>query len=468
MSRPSPELMASLLRQDFDSFLRKSFYTLSPGQVFEPGWPLRALTHRLQQVRSGELRRLVINMPPRSLKSLTTSVAFPAYLLGHDPSRRTICVSYSSELAYKHSNDFRALISAPWYQRAFPNTRVGRFKDSEGEIEFTGRGYRLATSVNGTLTGRGGDLIIIDDPLKPIDSLSEPKRSAVNNWFTSTLMSRLDDKRTGAIVVVMQRVHMDDLTGFVLGQSDDWVHLNLPAIAERDEDIPLGPTEVYHRRAGEALFPEREPLGVLEGLRATLGSDLFSAQYQQAPVPPGGAMIKRHWVRRYTELPPEHQRLMIMQSWDTAGKGGPDNDWSVCTTWQQTRDCQWYLLDVWRGRVDYPALKAQVAAHATKWRARKVLIEESGTAMGLLQELRYVISGGIGIKPDRDKATRMSMASATFEAGQVHFPVQASWLATLEAELFAFPGSAHDDQVDSISQAILHGKSNLWIWAKLV
>ncbi len=135
--------------------------------------------------------------------------------------------------------------------------------------------------------------------------MSEAKRNAANEWFRTTLLSRLDDKRTGAIVIVMQRVHVDDLAGFVLSQSDDWTVLNLPAIAEIDEDIWLSPTEVHHRKAGDVLSPEREPLWVLESLRQQLGSDAFSAQYQQAPAPPGGAMIKRAWIRRYDEVPLE-------------------------------------------------------------------------------------------------------------------------------------------------------------------
>ena len=149
-------------------------------------------------------------------------------------------------------------------------------------------------------------------------------------------MSRLDDKRTGAIVIVMQRVHLDDLTGYVLSLSDDWTVLNLPAIAEIDEDVALSLTEVYRRRAGEALSPEREPLWVLEDLRRQLGSDAFSAQYQQEPVPPGGAMVKRAWIKRYHNLPPREERPYVVQSWDTASKGGPENDFSVCTTWQVT------------------------------------------------------------------------------------------------------------------------------------
>ena len=456
-------LLRALLRQNFNAFVEKAFTTLAPGQAFVPGWHMRAIGWQLERVRRGEIRRLIVNLPPRSLKSIMASVAFPAFLLGHDPTQRIICVSYSGDLARKHANDFRALMEASWYRDLFPGARIGR-KDSETEIELTARGFRLATSVGGTLTGRGAQLLVIDDPLKPEDALSEAKRGAANEWFRTTLMSRLDDKRTGTIVIVMQRVHVDDLAGFVLSLSDDWTVLNLPAIAEIDEDIRLSATQVHHRRAGDVLSPEREPLWVLEALRQQLGSDAFSAQYQQAPAPPGGAMIKRAWVRRYSELPPKVDQYLTLQSWDTASKGGPDNDLSVCTTWIVTKDKRWFLVDVWRGRVDYPALKANVHGLAKKWGVRRVLVEDAGAGTALVQELKREISGIIGVTPIGDKVTRMAVASAKFEAGQVLLPERATWLPDLEAELFAFPGARHDDQCDSISQALHEDNVRFPMW----
>jgi predicted phage terminase large subunit-like protein len=448
-------LLQALLRDDFRAFLHKVFNTLAPGQTYTHTWHVEAIARHLERVRCGEVKRLIINMPPRSLKSIAASVAFPAFVLGRDPSRRIICVSYSGELAKKHSNDFRAVLESPWYRLAFPTTNIGPFKNTETEIELTRRGFRMATSVGGTLTGRGGDIIVIDDPLKPDDALSEVKRTGANQWFTNTLLSRLDDKRTGAIVVVMQRVHMDDLTGFLTEQSDEWEILSLPAIATCDEAIPLWGKKVHSRKSGDALSPEREPLYVLDALKLQLGSDAFSAQYQQMPVPPGGAMIKRHWIVRYKELPPVSERVLVMQSWDTANKGGPQNDWSVCTTWVVARKMRWYLVDVWRGRVDYPGLKSTVESHAKQWNARRVLVEDAGSGTMLIQELRGRVSGIIGVKPEGDKASRMAVASAKFEAGQALLPERAPWLADLESELFAFPGGRHDDQCDSISQALL-------------
>jgi predicted phage terminase large subunit-like protein len=457
----------AILRQDFEAFVRKVFYTLCPGQIFIPVWFIAAIAYQLERIRRGEITRLIINMPPRSLKSIAASVAFPAFVLGHDPTRRIICSSYSGDLAFKLSNDFRAILASPWYRTIFPGTRIGPYKNTETEIELTRRGYRLATSTGGTLTGRGGDIIVIDDPLKALDAQSDLKRNGGNEWFNNTLISRLDDKRTGAIVIVMQRVHLEDLAGFVLNHSDEWTMLSMPAIADSFENIPLTMGRVHQRRPGDVLSPEREPIEVLEQLRLQLGSDLFSAQYQQAPVPPGGAMIKRHWIQRFTEIPETaRETSFILQSWDTALKGGPDNDWSVCTTWLET-SAQWYLLDVWRKRVDYPALKAAVVEQAKRWNANQVLIEEAGTAIGLLQELRFQVSGIKGIKPERDKETRMSIASAKFEAKQVYLPERASWLVELEGELFAFPGSKYDDQIDSISQALNNGHTTLWSWVKL-
>jgi predicted phage terminase large subunit-like protein len=459
-------LLQALLRTDLRAFVEKVFTTLSPGDPFIRSWHLEAIAYQLERVRRGEIKRLIINMPPRSLKSIMASVAFPAFILGLDPTRRIICVSYSADLAKKHTNDFRAILESPWYQSTFPGTRVGPFKNNETEIELTKRGFRLTASVGGTLTGRGGDIIIIDDPLKPDDAFSDTKRSGANQWFTNTLLSRLDDKRSGAIVVVMQRVHMDDLTGFLTEQSHEWEILNLPAIADQDCAVPCWEGKLHYRKVGEVLSPEREPLDVLEALKATLGGDVFSAQYQQMPVPPGGAMIKRHWIIRYKELPPRSEQIMVMQSWDTANKGGPQNDWSVCTTWVMARGMRWYLVDVWRGRVDYPTLKSMVESLAKQWEAQRVMVEDAGAGTNLVQELQSRVRGIVPIRPEGDRASRMAVASAKFEAGQVMLPERASWLADLEAELFAFPGCKHDDQCDSISQALLDDNISWTDWPR--
>jgi hypothetical protein len=345
-------LLQAVCRNDFVSFVRKCYHTLSPGSPFHPNWHILAMAYHLEQVRLGKIKRLIINVPPRSLKSITSSVALSAWILGHDPSEQIVAVSYGSELAIKLANDFRAIINAPWYQKLFPGTRISRTKNTETEVTTTRNGLRLATSIDGTLTGRGGNIIIIDDPLKPIDALSDSRRQRVNDWFANTLLSRLDNKLDGAMVVVMQRLHMDDLTGMLLRGSDEWTLLSLPAIAEHEERIQIGPDTYHTRRVGDLLHAEREPLFILDSIRSQLGSDTFAVQYQQAPTPPGGAMIKRHWVCRYDHLPVRTSSTSVIQSWDTASKEGGENDWSVCTTWLR-QEGKFYLMDVLRGRFDY-------------------------------------------------------------------------------------------------------------------
>jgi hypothetical protein len=250
---------------------------VSPGAAFQGNWHIEAIAYALSRVMRGEIRRLIITVPPRNLKSFCASIAFPAFVLGHDPTRRIICVSYSEALAGKHANDCRAIMQSEKYRAIF-RTRISPQKNTELEIMTTVRGFRLAASVGGTLTGRGGSMIIIDDPQKPQDAQSQNAREQVHQWFTNTLLSRLDKKSTDAIILVMQRLHQDDLAGPLL-QQEGWEVLNLPAIAEVDQEIPLAAGRLHERRRGSLLHPEREPQSVLDELRRAMGSAEFSAQY---------------------------------------------------------------------------------------------------------------------------------------------------------------------------------------------
>ena len=290
----------AILRRHFELFLRRCLMTLNPGQNYLPTGTSKRSRISSSGYRRGEITRLIINMPPRHLKSLTVSVAFPAFLLGHEPWHRIFVVSYGSDLSSKHASDFRSIAELRWYQRAFNRMRIAR--SLEDEVSTTARGFRKSTSVYGTLTGLGGDVFIIDDPQKPVDAQSDAQRNRLNHWFSNTLLSRLDSKEKGIIIVVMQRVHLNDLSGYLM-ESGGWEVLSLPAIAEQDERIAIGDNEFHVRRAGEALHPELELLDSLKALQRQIGSD-FAAQYQQSPVPPGGAMIRREWLRYY-EKPPE-------------------------------------------------------------------------------------------------------------------------------------------------------------------
>ncbi|WP_228748264.1 hypothetical protein [Bradyrhizobium sp. BR 10289] len=235
------KVLNALLRTKFKVFLHYAVRTLNAGAPLLDNWHLDAIAYQLERVRTGEVTRLIINVPPRHLKSITVSVAFPAFLLGHDPRRRIFGISYSNDLSYKHAADFRTIVESGWFQRAFPNMKIDRA--AGGDVFTTRRGFRKATSVKATLTGLGGGVFIIDDPQKPEDAQSEALRNDINQWFSNTLLSRLDNKQTGVIIVVMQRVHLNDLTGHLLEKSQDWTVLNLAAIAEEDERIEVGKGE---------------------------------------------------------------------------------------------------------------------------------------------------------------------------------------------------------------------------------
>jgi predicted phage terminase large subunit-like protein len=388
------------------------------------------------------------------------SVAFPAFLLAHEPRHRIFAISYGSELSSKHASDFRSIVESPWYQRTFYHMRIAR--SLEDEVWTTARGFRKSTSVYGTLTGLGGDIFIIDDPQKPVDTQSDIQRNRLNQWVSNTLMSRLDNKEKGIIIVVMQRIHLNDLSGYLM-ESGGWTVLSLPAIAEQDETIAIGDNEFHVRRAGEALHPELESLESLKKLQRKMVSDDFAAQYQQSPVPPGGAMIRREWLRYYEKPPERTYRAKIIQSWDTASKDGAQNDWSVCTTWLVVDNC-YYLLDLTRGRYEYPRLKATAIALAQKYRPHCVLIEDASTGTALAQEFRSVYFGGaVRLVPiERDKIGRLYVNQPKFGAGLVLFPKGAPFLPELEAELLTFPQGKTDDQVDSISQALSFKSGYNW------
>lgn len=453
MSSNDRAILDALLRSDLAAFTQRCFQTVVPGQPFHPNWHVDAIAYQLQRCLQGEIRRLIITLPPRNLKSICASVAFPAFVLGHDPTRRVVCVSYSQDLTAKHARDCRTVIESAWYRALFPNTQIDSRKNAETEFEMTARGYRLGTSVGGTLTGRGGNLIVIDDPLKPSDAMSETKRAAANEWYDSTLSSRLDNKTSDVIVVVMQRLHVDDLVGHLLHKDEGWVHLNLPAIAGYSQEVAVGAGMVHRRREGDLLHPEREPKHVLDELQAAMGSQAFSAQYQQAPVPPGGALIQETWLRRYDREPNRELGDRVVQSWDTASKVSKNNDYSVCTTWL-VRKRDYYLLDVVRVRLEFPDLKRRIIKEAERYGPMTcVLIEDAGSGIGLVQDLK---SGGkvrpIAIKPERDKVARLEGQSSVIEGGHVLIPEEAPWLAEFLIELLSFPYGRHDDQVDSVSQ----------------
>jgi len=440
------------LQQDFSVFVMKVFETVSPGDVFLPNWHIDSMTYATQLVMEGKIKRLITTVPPRHLKSIVFSVALPAFLLGNDPTKGIICVSYSNDLSVKHANDFRAVMNSDWYQRVFPATKISREKDTQYETMTTARGFRYATSLNGTLTGRGADLIVLDDPQKPDEALSEAHRNSAAQWFDTTLLSRLDSKSEGAVVIVMQRLHEDDLAGRLL-EKGGWHHLKIAAIAEQDEQIPVGSRRIHNRKAGSVIDASRETVEDLARLKQSMGELFFSAQYQQEPIPLAGNLVKAKWFKEYDIAPTLSYNDILVISFDTAMKGEQLADFSVATVWLARGDHS-FLLDVWRERVDYPDLRRGALRLREQYPNATTLIEDKGSGTSLIQDLRANNIAVIGINPEGDKLTRLARVTALFEAGKVFFPKNAPWLDCLKAELLGFPNVRHDDQVDSVTQAL--------------
>lgn len=451
-----PEALDPILRNHLASFVRATFAEISPGVTLLWNEYLDLICARLAAVVSGDIRNLIITMPPRHLKSVCVSVALPAFFLGHNPAGEIMAVSYGQELAKAFADDTRKVMASAFYQRIF-DTRLASARQAVHTLRTTAGGIRRATSIDGAATGVGADLLIFDDPQKPNETLSEAVRRSTNQAYENTFLSRRNDPKTCRTVIVMQRLHEDDFVGHVLGLGGSWEVLNLPAIAEADEthayETFMG-RFMYRRAEGSPLHPTRMPLEELDRIRATMGEASWASQYQQRPAPAGGGLVHTDWFKRYGEadLPEAFDR--VLQSWDTANTAAQRSDYSVCTTWG-IKDKRRYLLNVFRERLIYPDLKRAVVAQAKMHAATTVLIEDHASGTQLLQDFRregfFTVEGR---KYAADKATRMAAQADQIENGFVYVPKEAHWLAEYLHELSVFPNGKYDDQVDSTSQAL--------------
>lgn len=452
----SPREIQAVLRNDLSTFIQRCFMELNPATKYLYNWHIDLIASKLEDVRLGKCKRLIINIPPRNLKSICASIAFPAWLLGQDPALNIICASYGQDLSSKLALDCRNVMQSSWYQALFPHTQLAN--TSADDFKTTKRGGRMATSVGGVLTGRGADILIIDDPMKPEEAISDTQRAAANDWFDSTAYSRLNSKKDGAIIIIMQRLHLDDLVGHVL-ENESWDVLSLPATAMEETTYcfnSLWGKQTHIRKLGEPLHAEREPAHILQMIRETVDEYNFSAQYQQSPVPLGGGFIKKDWLRLLEphDFPTSFDQ--IVQSWDTASKATQLADYSVCTTWG-SKNGKHYLLNVWRGRVDFPQLKEAFIQQYNAYKPNVILVEDKSSGTSLIQELK---AAGINcikaINPQADKRMRIYNQATQFENGSVCLPHKASWLQDYVLELTSFPTAKYDDQVDSTSQFLEH------------
>lgn len=454
MAIGTSEAYWAALRADLMVFMRHSFATLFPTATFYDNWHLHAIVHCLERSIEGQMPRLLINMPPRHLKSFIVSVVLPAFLLGLDPTTRIICISYSDELARTLAREFRRIVDSDWYRRVFPHVRF--VKGTESEVVTEAGGGRFATSIGGTLTGRGADFIIVDDPIKAEDALSDRIRISTQEWYKNTLLSRLDDKKLSVLIIVMQRLHVSDLTGFV--QDTGGFHkLSLPAIAIKDEDIRISATETYHREAGEALHADREDLATLEAMRDQISPATFAAQYQQRPETPDGALFKRKYIKIVDESHQIEPGGYYWVSVDAAASTSPTACFSAITYGYSNRMAH-YVLDVERGRWDYEMLRDKVMAYVKPGRNFTFIIEAASNGNPLIQHLRKRGLPTMHSNPRDDKLTRASRTLDIVQEGRlvlVSHNGRNGWVEPFLNEVVDFPFGRFNDQVDSVVQALI-------------
>ena len=456
------ERVRALARERFFAFYRLMFPTLAPEATFSGALHFRVLAHALERVANGECRRLMIAIPPRHGKSLFTSVAFPAWILGRDPTRKIICASYGDQLSRDFSNRCRDLLWSKSYQSVFPDAVVAPNGSSLSEVRLTSKGYRLATTVQGPATGKGAHLIIVDDPLKAAEAASEASRNGVYDWFKGSLMTRFDKPAEGAMIVVMQRLHLDDLIGR-LRDEGGWEYLAMPGEFSERTVFDLGDGETWTAKPGDLLYPERFDRAALDQLLFDLGEAQYNAQILQRPSPPGGALIKLKHFPRY-EVPPKYFEA-IVQSWDPAVVDTETAAFSVCTTWG-ILDRKLYLLDVLRKRLDFHSIEPAILHMKQKFNAGCVVLETAGVGAAIGAALlkradarRWLCSNN----PVLGKVERAIAQTPKIERKRIHLPLKAPWLETFEAEIASFPMSKYFDQVDSMVQFLsLLDQRNRW------
>lgn len=447
---------SALCRASLEAFTAVAFQTLKGSELHWAPY-LNLIIGKLEEVRRGEIKNLIITLPPRGLKSFIVSVVLPAFILGHDKRAQIMCVSYGRTLADGFAADRQRLMQSALYRQTFGEVLV---RSPRSELATAEGGVCRAVSMETGVTGKGAGWLIFDDPQKAQDVRSEKKREKLNEVFRNTFLTRRNDPTNDRVIIVMQRLHEDDFVGQALEMEGmQWELLNLPAIAERDERYTFRtPTDyrVFKRKEGEVLHPARMSREQIEAIRKDLSPLTFETQYQQRPAPPGGSFVRKDWFRRFDEkdLPPEFDE--IVQSWDTADTIADWSDWTVCTTWGRLGESL-YLLHVHREKMEFPELVRRVRRMADRFNPTVVLIEAHASGTQLVQWLR---SQGFGkaraVKPKGDKETRLINQTALIESGRVWLPAQASWVEDYLHELILFPNGRNDDQVDSTSQALEH------------
>ena len=433
---------------------------------FEPNWHHRILCKYLDRFARGEIKRLMVTMPPRHGKSELVSRRLPAFVLGRDPDDSVIATSYSADLASRMNRDVQRVIDDPIYQEIFPKTKLfssnvrsvakGTWLRNNDIFEIVNhRGVYRSAGVGGGITGMGAKTLIIDDPIKnQEEALSKNQRDKLWEWYASTLYTRLE--KDGRILVTLTRWHEDDLGGKLLknmaadDQADQWTIVDFPAIKENN-DNPEDP-----RKIGESLWPNKYPVETLNKIRSSVGSRVWEALYQQRPTADTGNIIKRHWFKFYKrkDLPKLDE---ASQFWDLTFKEGVSTDYVVGAVFGRA-GANKYLLDLVRDRLDFPKTIQAFLNLTAKWpQAKLKVIEDKANGPALIASLKSKVTGIVPFDPKTSKEARLHAVSPDIEAGNVWLPdpSEAPWVHGFIEEVCAFPNGAHDDQVDVLTMALM-------------
>lgn len=437
------------LRTDLFQFTKAMFKARKGFDLVE-NWHQIAICEALEKVIIGRTKRLIINIPPRSGKTELAVISFISWCMGNWPDSEFIHASYSARLATNNTFNARAVMQSELYAEIFAGPSFRSDSNAKNEFRTEQGGVVYATGSDGTITGYGagkmrdtfGGCIIIDDPHKAGEANSVVMRQNVKDWFGTTMESRLNNRNV-PIIVIMQRLHEDDLSGWLLGggNGEKWDHLSIPAIREDDS----------------SFWPKQFPRDDLERMKLA-NPYVFAGQYMQVPAPIGGGIFKREWWQYYTELPVMQYRMIYA---DTAMKTKEQNDYSVLQHWGKGVDGRIYLIDQMRGKWEAPQLMeiAQAFWNKSKFNAdgstlRQIKIEDKASGTGLIQQLKQKGLPVIGIPRATDKITRMYDGAPQVQAGNVVLPMGAAFTAELLAETDLAPNGNHDDQIDPMLDAI--------------
>jgi predicted phage terminase large subunit-like protein len=466
LSKPSlaNDIDRELAERNLRDFVRLAWPMVEPSTPFMDGWHIDAITDHLHAITRGDIRNLLINVPPRHMKSLLVSVFWPCWEWLRCPQRRWLYSSYAASLSIRDSVKCRRLIESPWYQANWGD-RFALTGDQNAKARFENdrSGYRLATSVGGTVTGEGGDRLICDDPHSVQEAESDTVRMGTVDWWDMVMSTRLNDPRTAAKVIVMQRCHEQDLSGHVLEQGG-WEYLCLPAEYEVTTRVTSIGWSDPRMEPGELLWPERFGSREIDGLKRSLGSYGTAGQLQQRPSPAEGGIIKRHWWRYWepvrsgavgaTLLPQRFDQVVI--SVDCAFKDLKTSDFVGMQVWGR-RGADKFLLDRIKERLDYVATENTFERLCLKWpNARAKYIEEKANGAALISRMRGKIPGLIPVNPTDSKIARVYAEIPQIEAGNVYLPLptNAPWVNDFIEECAGFPNAAHDEDPDCMCLAL--------------